>query len=61
MAFESAHLFKAEGDDYSFLENAEGWSTRPPTVVELAADHYSLLRRPDLKELVKKIRYRLGE
>ncbi|WP_329621977.1 amino acid adenylation domain-containing protein [Streptomyces sp. NBC_01255] len=54
-------LFKAEGDDYSFLENTEGWSTRRPTVVELDADHYSLLRRPDLKELVKKIRYRLGQ
>ncbi|MFH9723122.1 amino acid adenylation domain-containing protein [Streptomyces sp. NPDC017254] len=54
-------LFKAEGDDYSFLENATGWSTRPPTVVELDADHYSLLRQPDLKELVKKIRYRLGQ
>ncbi|MFH8628163.1 amino acid adenylation domain-containing protein [Streptomyces vietnamensis] len=53
-------IFKAEGDDYSFLEQATGWSTRPPTVVELDADHYSLLRRPDLTELVKKIRYRLG-
>ncbi|WP_225805420.1 amino acid adenylation domain-containing protein [Streptomyces sp. NK15101] len=53
-------LFKAEGDDYSFLENATGWSTRPPTVVELDADHYGLLRQPDLTELVKKIRYRLG-
>ncbi|MFB8400214.1 amino acid adenylation domain-containing protein [Streptomyces sp. NPDC055912] len=54
-------LFKAAGDDYSFLENAEGWSARPPTVVELDADHYSLLRQPDLTELVKKIRYRLGQ
>ncbi|MDV9187801.1 amino acid adenylation domain-containing protein [Streptomyces sp. SR27] len=54
-------LFKAAGDDYSFLENAEGWSTRPPTVVELDADHYSLLRQPDLRELIKKIRYRLGQ
>ncbi|MEV4431321.1 amino acid adenylation domain-containing protein [Streptomyces sp. NPDC049602] len=53
-------LFKAEGDDYSFLENATGWSTRPPTIVDLDADHYSLLRQPDLTELVKKIRYRLG-
>ncbi|MFD0078522.1 amino acid adenylation domain-containing protein [Streptomyces sp. NPDC127166] len=53
-------LFKAEGDDYSFLEQATGWSSRPPTVVELDADHYSLLRQPDLTELVKKIRYRLG-
>ncbi|MGW1251682.1 amino acid adenylation domain-containing protein [Streptomyces sp. NPDC002535] len=54
-------LFKAAGDDYSFLENAAGWSARPPTVVELDADHYSLLRQPDLTELVKKIRYRLGQ
>ncbi|MFJ9828957.1 amino acid adenylation domain-containing protein [Streptomyces sp. NPDC101160] len=53
-------IFKAQGDDYSFLEGTTGWSTRPPTVVELDADHYSLLRAPDLKELVKKIRYRLG-
>ncbi|MFI8826817.1 amino acid adenylation domain-containing protein [Streptomyces sp. NPDC053431] len=53
-------IFKARGDDYSFLEGTSGWSTRPPTVVELDADHYSLLRSPDLKELVKKIRYRLG-
>lgn len=54
-------LFKAAGDDYSFLENAAGWSTRPPTVVELDADHYSLLRQPDLNELIKKVRYRLGQ
>ncbi|MEV7275500.1 amino acid adenylation domain-containing protein [Streptomyces sp. NPDC093111] len=53
-------IFKAQGDDYSFLEGTTGWSTRPPTVIELAADHYSLLRAPDLKELVKKIHYRLG-
>ncbi|MFE1380233.1 amino acid adenylation domain-containing protein [Streptomyces sp. NPDC058740] len=53
-------IFKAQGDDYSFLEGTSGWSARPPTVVELDADHYSLLREPDLKELVKKIRYRLG-
>ncbi|MGW1008422.1 amino acid adenylation domain-containing protein [Streptomyces termitum] len=54
-------VFKARGDDYSFLESTGGWSVRPPTVVDLAADHYSLLRQPDLRELVKKIRYRLGQ
>ncbi|MEU8762305.1 amino acid adenylation domain-containing protein [Streptomyces sp. NPDC048659] len=53
-------IFKAQGDDYSFLEGTTGWSSRPPTVIELAADHYSLLRTPDLKELVKQIHYRLG-
>ncbi|MET9436087.1 amino acid adenylation domain-containing protein [Streptomyces sp. NPDC006551] len=53
-------IFKARGDDYSFLETTRGWASRPPTVVELDADHYSLLREPDLQELVKKIRYRLG-
>ncbi|MET8506508.1 amino acid adenylation domain-containing protein [Streptomyces sp. NPDC004787] len=53
-------VFKARGDDYSFLDGTTGWSERPPTVVELDADHYGLLRAPELKELVKKIRYRLG-
>ncbi|MFP3992294.1 amino acid adenylation domain-containing protein [Streptomyces sp. E11-3] len=52
-------VFKARGDDYSFLENSSGYSAEPPTVIELDADHYSLLREPDIGELVKHIRYRL--
>ncbi|MFG2296221.1 amino acid adenylation domain-containing protein [Streptomyces sp. NPDC048603] len=53
-------LFKAVGDDYSFIEGSSGWSAEPPVVVDLVADHYSLLRDPDIKELVKHIRYQYG-
>ncbi|MFI5831797.1 amino acid adenylation domain-containing protein [Streptomyces sp. NPDC051578] len=53
-------IFKAVGDDYSFLENSSGYSAEPPTVIDLDADHYSLLRE-DIGELVKHIRYLLGE
>ncbi|MEU6895086.1 amino acid adenylation domain-containing protein [Streptomyces sp. NPDC046557] len=53
-------IFKAVGDDYSFLENSSGYSAEPPTVIDLDADHYSLLRE-DVGELVKHIRYLLGE
>ncbi|WP_342380679.1 amino acid adenylation domain-containing protein [Myxococcus stipitatus] len=52
-------LFKARGDDYAFIENASGYSSRPPTVIPLEADHYSLLREPDIDELVRKIHARL--
>jgi amino acid adenylation domain-containing protein len=53
-------IFKARGDDYSFLENATGFSVAEPTVVELEADHYSLLRQPDIGELAAAIRHRLA-
>ncbi|MFC1429371.1 amino acid adenylation domain-containing protein [Streptacidiphilus sp. N1-3] len=49
-------IFKARGDDYSFLEGSSGYSAQPPHVVDLDADHYSLLKRPDLDELVRMIR-----
>ncbi|MFD5827863.1 amino acid adenylation domain-containing protein [Lentzea sp. NPDC060358] len=45
-------IFKAQGDDYSFIEGSEGFSVTDPVVVELAADHYSLLREPDIDELM---------
>lgn len=45
-------IFKAQGDDYSFIEGSEGFSVTDPTVVELRADHYSLLREPDIDELL---------
>jgi thioesterase domain-containing protein len=51
-------IFKAAGDDYSFIENSRGYSARPPAVVELAADHYGLLRQP--AELAAAARLRLG-
>ncbi|WP_254876042.1 amino acid adenylation domain-containing protein [Streptomyces sp. CAI-85] len=49
-------VFKAAGDDYSFLDGVTGWSERPPVVVALAADHYGLLRAPGVHELSAAIR-----
>lgn len=51
-------VVKASGDDYSFLESAPGFADRPPRVVELAADHYSMLAGPGLAELVQAVRDR---
>jgi amino acid adenylation domain-containing protein len=53
-------IFKARGDDYSFLDGRHGYSSEPPAVVDLAADHYSMLKAPDVNELVRTIRRRLG-
>ncbi|GIE34035.1 hypothetical protein Ait01nite_070800 [Actinoplanes italicus] len=51
-------IFKARGDDYSFLEHSSGYASAAPAVVDLAADHYSLLRA-DLGELTAAIGRRL--
>ena len=53
-------IFKARGDDYSFLDNSSGYSATPPVVVDLEADHYGLLREPDIDELAEAIGDRLG-
>jgi amino acid adenylation domain-containing protein len=52
-------IFKAQGDDYSFLENRSGYSAAAPTIVDLEADHYGLLKDPSLDELVAAIRARV--
>lgn len=52
-------IFKARGDDYSFIENSSGYSATEPTVIELEADHYSLLKDPDIAELTDGIGHRL--
>ncbi|MET7479671.1 amino acid adenylation domain-containing protein [Streptomyces sp. NPDC005648] len=49
-------VFKARGDDYSFLESHSGYSTRTPTVVELTGDHYGVLKEHGVAELVSAIR-----
>ncbi|WP_171163613.1 amino acid adenylation domain-containing protein [Streptomyces sp. I05A-00742] len=54
-------LFKARGDDYSFIENSDGFSAQPPTVIGLRADHYGLLRDPDVDELLRAVRRRLDD
>jgi len=52
-------IFKARGDDYSFLETCSGFTRRQPDVIALATDHYSLLKAPHLRELVWQIRHRI--
>jgi thioesterase domain-containing protein len=53
-------VFKAAGDDYSFIEAHSGYSATPPTTVELAGDHYSVLKEQGIAELASAIHTRLG-
>ncbi|MEU0839200.1 amino acid adenylation domain-containing protein [Streptomyces sp. NPDC005962] len=53
-------IFKASGDDYSFIEGSSGYSATPPTTVELVGDHYSVLKKKGVGELVSAIHTRLG-
>ncbi|GAA3345355.1 hypothetical protein GCM10020358_52110 [Amorphoplanes nipponensis] len=46
---------RVHGDDYSFIDAGAGYSRRPPTVVTLDADHYSVLREPDVGLLAEAI------
>ncbi|MER6074052.1 amino acid adenylation domain-containing protein [Streptomyces sp. NPDC001817] len=55
------NLFKARGDDYSFVESHAAYSTRPPTVVHLNGDHYSVLKPPGLPELLTATRTAMGQ
>jgi thioesterase domain-containing protein/phenylpyruvate tautomerase PptA (4-oxalocrotonate tautomerase family) len=52
-------IFKARGDDYSFVEKASGYSSAAPTVVDLEADHYGLIRESGIEELADAVRRRL--
>ena len=54
-------IFKAKGDDYSFIESHSGYSTKPPTVIELQADHYSLLKLTGIGDLVNAIHRQVGK
>ncbi len=54
-------IFKANGDDYSFIENHGGYSKRTPMVIDLNVDHYSMLTVTGINELVRAISYQLGE
>ncbi|MFJ2580469.1 hypothetical protein [Kitasatospora aureofaciens] len=48
--------FKASGDDCSFIEGSSGYSAVPPAVVDLAGDHYGVLKEHGVVELVAAIR-----
>jgi amino acid adenylation domain-containing protein len=52
-------IFKARGDDYSFIENSSGYSSTAPVIIGLEADHYGLLKEPGITGLVKQIHSRL--
>lgn len=49
-------IFKATGDDYSFIEGSSGYCAAPPTVVDLTADHYGVLKEHGVVELAAAIR-----
>jgi thioesterase domain-containing protein/acyl carrier protein len=53
-------IFKAKGDDYSFIESHSGYSQEPPTVINLEVDHYSMLKITGISELVRAIHHHLG-
>lgn len=49
-------IIKATGDDYSFLEKSDGYSSAPPTMISAKHDHYSLLRNDGVEALAVLIR-----
>ncbi|RKT12104.1 amino acid adenylation domain-containing protein [Streptomyces sp. 1114.5] len=49
-------IFKAAGDDYSFIEGSSGYSAAPPAVVDLTGDHYGVLKEHGVVELAAAIR-----
>lgn len=52
-------IFKANGDDYSFIENSHGYSENASTVISLESDHYNMLKASGINELVGTIYHRL--
>jgi len=53
-------IFKAKGDDYSFIESHSGYSEKPSTVISLKVDHYSMLKITGISDLVRAIHQHLG-
>lgn len=51
-------VFKAKGDDYSFIESANGYSASAPATVGLSSDHYSVLKASGVDELARALRAR---
>lgn len=54
-------IFKAVGDDYSFLEASLGGLTATPQVFELGFDHYEVLKEAGVKNLTDAIASRLTQ
>lgn len=49
-------IFRATGDDYSFIDGSSGFSAQNPISVQLAADHYALLKDKGVEELALALR-----
>ncbi|MFG2607173.1 amino acid adenylation domain-containing protein [Streptomyces sp. NPDC048514] len=49
-------VFRARGDEPSFIERAPGHTAAPPSIVQLETDHYGALRDPGVDELAKALR-----
>ena len=45
-------IIKAEGDDYSFIENSSDFYRNKPVIEEIAANHYSLLKKSGISHLL---------
>jgi thioesterase domain-containing protein/acyl carrier protein len=54
-------IFKANGDDYSFIESRSDYSEKMPTVINLSVDRYSMLKITGISELVGAINMMLGK
>jgi thioesterase domain-containing protein/phenylpyruvate tautomerase PptA (4-oxalocrotonate tautomerase family) len=52
-------IIRARGDAASFLESAAGSPARAPVVLDLDADHYGMLGKPGVDQLVAAIERRL--
>ena len=45
-------IVKASGDDYSFLENSDVFSTTTPVIKEIKANHYNMLKTSHIDQLI---------
>lgn len=52
-------VLRARGDDYSFLDSHAGYSSSPPTIVDIEADHYALLHEPHVALVAQAVGLRL--
>ncbi len=45
-------IIKATGDDYSFIENNDAFSTTEPVIEQIEANHYTMLKRTHIDQLI---------
>ncbi|MFF1925104.1 amino acid adenylation domain-containing protein [Streptomyces sp. NPDC058221] len=54
-------ILKAQGDDYSFIEDSVGYSAADPTIIDLRGDHYGVLKEHGLGELLSAVHSVMGQ